>query len=311
VANTFVNIGKIARMALATLYEQTIMAQLVHRDYEAELGAKFGDTITIRKPASFTANVFDPVSGIVIQDATETSTSMTMNRIYDVSWELTDKDATLNMDDIRDRIIAPATEAIAQRIDRDLIALALSTGVTQAYGTDGTPSTNPTDLVQLAKILNDALVPAQGRFTVLTNTVGANYSSNSLMIAVEQRGDTEGIREASLGRKFGFDNHQSTNFPAGAITDVNMITGAGGPTVAAGAVGDSFAMHRNAIAFASRSLEKPDGLPSELVSVQSYKGLSIRLVKGYNQTLKKSVYSLDLLCGAKLLRPDHIVRLRG
>lgn len=310
-ANTFINIGKIARMALAVLYEKTLMAQLVYRDYESELGAKFGDTITIRKPATFVANVFDPATGIVIQDATETSTSMTMNRIYDVSFEITDKDLTFNVDDIRDRILTPAMEAIAQRVDRDLIALALSTGVTTAFGVEGTPSTNPTDLVQLGKLLNVALAPTEGRFTVLTNDVGANYSSNALMINADQRGDTEGIREASLGRKFGFDNHMSTNFPAGAITDVNMITGAGGPTVAATAVGDSFAMHRNAIAFATRTLEKPDGLPSELVATVNHGGLALRVIKGYNQTFKKSVYSVDMLCGAKLLRPEHIVRLRG
>ena len=52
--NTFLTPSIIARAALATLYENTIMAALVYRDYENEFQS-VGDTITIRKPTTFVA----------------------------------------------------------------------------------------------------------------------------------------------------------------------------------------------------------------------------------------------------------------
>ena len=58
-ANTFLTAQVIARQALANLFETTVMASLVHRDYEAEFNRKQGDAITIRKPAIFVAQEYD------------------------------------------------------------------------------------------------------------------------------------------------------------------------------------------------------------------------------------------------------------
>jgi hypothetical protein len=49
-ANTTLTPAVIARQALATLYAQTVMLPLVHRDFE-DTYQKVGDTITVRKPA--------------------------------------------------------------------------------------------------------------------------------------------------------------------------------------------------------------------------------------------------------------------
>lgn len=42
-ANTLLTPSMIARRALATLYNQTVMAQLVWRDYEPEFAGKIGE----------------------------------------------------------------------------------------------------------------------------------------------------------------------------------------------------------------------------------------------------------------------------
>ena len=63
-ANTLLTPSVIAQAALATLYETTVAAQLVHRDYDSEFVARVGDTVTIRKPAVFEAKEFDEATGI-------------------------------------------------------------------------------------------------------------------------------------------------------------------------------------------------------------------------------------------------------
>ena len=45
-ANTIITPDIIARMAYANLYATTVMAQLVHRDFEADFRGAVGDTIT-------------------------------------------------------------------------------------------------------------------------------------------------------------------------------------------------------------------------------------------------------------------------
>ena len=68
-ANTILTPDIIAREALMVLRNNAVMANLVHRDYSSEFVTGVGDTITIRKPATFTAKEF--AGTISVQDATE------------------------------------------------------------------------------------------------------------------------------------------------------------------------------------------------------------------------------------------------
>ena len=90
-ANTFLTPKVIARRALATLYQSTIAAQLVHRDYEPEFVNKVGQTVSVRKPAVFEADEFDPVTGIRIQEAAEDFVDVTLNHFADVSFAVSSR----------------------------------------------------------------------------------------------------------------------------------------------------------------------------------------------------------------------------
>lgn len=122
-ANTFLTAQVIARQALANLYETTVMASLVHRDYEPEFARKQGDAITIRKPAVFEAHEYNRATGIIVQEATETSVNMTLNHFADVSFAVTSEDMTLKIEDFDEQLLTPAMEAISQKIDNDLLLL--------------------------------------------------------------------------------------------------------------------------------------------------------------------------------------------
>ena len=76
--NTILTPDIIAREALMVLRNNAVMANLVHRDYSSEFVAGVGDTITIRKPASFVAKEFG--GEIEVQDATEESATVKMDK---------------------------------------------------------------------------------------------------------------------------------------------------------------------------------------------------------------------------------------
>jgi hypothetical protein len=134
VANRIITPSVIAKRALATLFNTTVFAGLVYRDYDPDFAGKQGDTVTIRTPAQFTAQDFS--GSITLQDIREGNLTATLSHHADVSFPITAKELTLQIDDLAERVINPAMEAIVQKVDGDIaseaLAMAVNGGDTQA-----------------------------------------------------------------------------------------------------------------------------------------------------------------------------------
>ena len=102
--NTILTPDIIAREALMVLHNNAVMANLVHRDYSSEF-AKVGDTISIRKPATFEAKEF--TGEIDIQDANETSIDVKLDKHIDVSFAVTSAEMTLDISDFSEQLLVP------------------------------------------------------------------------------------------------------------------------------------------------------------------------------------------------------------
>ncbi len=122
-ANTFLTPAIIAREAMMQLRANCVMAGLVHRDYSSEFVSGVGDTVTIRKPASFEAQEFDRTSGIAIQSAEENGVDVKLDKLLDVSFEVTAEQLTLEIADFSAQLLQPAMQSFAQKIDLYLLSL--------------------------------------------------------------------------------------------------------------------------------------------------------------------------------------------
>lgn len=305
--NTFLTPDIIARAALATLYETTVMSSLVHRDYEAEF-QNVGDTITIRKPTTFTATEYNRAAGITVQNATETGVPLTLNHFADVSFAVTSEDLTLNILDFGEQLLNPAMEAISQKVDRDIIAQAVA-DVTQEVGVVGGTNPplagtneyawdNPRVLIDAGRVLTQRNVPTTNRRAVVGPITQAQWLGDDLFNRADARGDTEGLREANLGRRvFGFDPYVTQNAPAPGV-------GAGTSSTETG-----LAFHQSAIAMAFRPLALPRG--AQNAAIANYKGFGLRVVYDYDIDKKQDVVSIDCLYGVKVLDPNRAVLIKG
>ncbi|KJK40229.1 hypothetical protein UK15_07710 [Streptomyces variegatus] len=311
-ANTFLTAQVIARQALANLYETTVAASLVHRDYEAEFNRKQGDAITIRKPAMFTANEYNRAAGITVQEAQETSVNMTLNHFADVSFAVTSEDMTLKIQDFDEQLLTPAMEAIAQKIDRDI--LALRDDIVQEVG-DATPNAAGEDyagyngdypwsdsrvLIQAGNVLDLKNVPAAQRSVIAGPTTKARWVAEKTWRQADKRGSTEGLLEASMGaRVSGFDPYWTQNIgqPAGSPAS-------GQPTTEV-----NVAFHRTAFALAFRPLELPQGALD--AAIMNYKGFALRIIRDYDIDKKQMVVSIDCLYGTKTLDANRAVLIKG
>ena len=266
-ANTFLTIDMIAKEALMILRKNAVMAGLVHRDYSKEFVAGVGDTITIRKPATFTVKDFVESTGITVQDATEDKQTVKMDKFYDVSFAVTSKDLTMNISDFSEQLLVPAMMAFRDKIDAEIIKVAegATHTVTHAEGLIA-----PADVISARKLLNDGATPLSMRSLVVGTQAEADLLSSELFVS-----------EASLGRKFGFDTYVDQN------------------------VGKkSLAFHKNALAFVTRPLALPQG--NKESAIVNYDGFGLRVVKDYDINKKKDIISIDMVCGVALLNDDMI-----
>lgn len=122
-SNTILTPTIIAKEALLQLKNNTVMSNLVHRDYANEFVAGVGNTVTIRKPATFEAKEFNRTTGIEIQDATEGSESVVLDKLLDVSFEVTAEQLSLDIADFSTQLLQPAMQSFAQKIDTYLLGL--------------------------------------------------------------------------------------------------------------------------------------------------------------------------------------------
>ena len=277
-ANTFLTIDMIAKEALMILRKNAVMAGLVHRDYSKEYVAGVGDTITIRKPATFTVKDFVESTGITVQDATEEKQTVKMDKFYDVSFAVTSKDLTMNISDFSAQLLVPAMMAFRDKIDAEIIKVAETAThtVTHAEGLIA-----PADVISARKLLNDGATPLSMRSLVVGTQAEADLLSSELFVSAEKVGSTEGLKEASLGRKFGFDTYVDQN------------------------VGKkSLAFHKNALAFVTRPLALPQG--NKESAIVNYDGFGLRVVKDYDINKKKDIISIDMVCGVALLNDNMI-----
>ena len=274
--NTLITPKIIAKEALMALNSNAVMSNLVHRDYSEEF-VHVGDTITIRKPATFTANEFG--GSIEVQDAKETGVPVKMDKLLDVSFTVTTKERSLDIEDFSQQFIKPAAEALVQKMDALLIGLEASctNRVNHAEGPIALK-----DILDARKMLNSKKAPLTDRSLVFGTDAEAELLANELFLAADKVGD-EGtaLREASLGRKLGFNCYLDQN-----IAKVSSYT-------------PSLAFNKNAFALVTRTPDLPTGAASAYI--ENYNGFGIRVVEDYDIKTKSETISLDMLCGVAIL----------
>ena len=293
-AHTFISPTVIAQRALATLYNTTVLAGLVFRDYDAEFNGKVGDTVNVRTPGTFEAKVFDRANGIELQDITETSIPVVLDTILDVSFPVTTEELTLEIDDFATRLLNPAMEAIVQSVDGRLAEALIDAATATATGTE------PNAVYRDARAkLSREKAPLLDRFAVLSPESVSTVLGDDLIVAADKSGWTDALRNANVGRLFGIESFES-----------NVL--GGGDTGVVGEDADTaegVAFHRDAIALVSRTLEAPMGVAGNQVAIENYKGLGLRVVRDYDIDKKQDVISVDFLMGVKPIRPEWAVEL--
>ena len=204
--NNFLTVKEIARAALPILADNIVMPALVTREFDGEFSGKLGDTVQIRKPEIKEAKEF--ISQIDPQAIDEKSVDIKLDKIADVSYEVTSKELTLNINNFNEQITTPAMKGLAEKINKD--GLALYKDVPYYVGDAGTDPAKLTDIKNARVALNKMKVPVSDRYCVWDPEADGNLSILDPLLnskATEQA--TAALQEGLIGRVGGFNHYMS------------------------------------------------------------------------------------------------------
>jgi hypothetical protein len=220
--------------SLAILEENMVIAGLVNRDFEDSV-AKFGDVVNTRRPGEFNALPKTDADDITLQDATATNVQVPLNQHIHTSFVIKDGEWSKSFKDLVQEYLAPAVLSISQRIDRILLGQVHNFLGESAGLLGGMTSSNAVDYVLDAReVLNVNNAYTTGRNLIVTPYAETKMLQNATFHQADRLGDAgTALREASLGRKLGFDIYQCQQ--ANYITDNSTETASGTVTSAAAA----------------------------------------------------------------------------
>lgn len=282
--NEFINqqVGAVANQALSVLHWTTLFPRLLARDIGVSGSIAVGDTVMVRVPAKLTASVFSRAAGIQIQDVTEGKVPVVMDKVWDVSVELTSEDLTLGLTDFGTQITAPAMLAISKAVDGACVAL-LKTTTTPVFEISRAKPVE--SVIDATAELNADEVGLAGRNLVVGTALAAALKKSEQLLRVDASGTGDVLREARIGRLAGADVYES----ARVASDEGLLFAPDGAV------------------YASRAMRTLGNVQS---STDTYESVALRTVIDYDITKKANIASWDTLTGGAILDPVRVMVLK-
>lgn len=225
-ANILTNvIPQLLAQGLLKLRATAVMPQLVNRAYDQQPGTK-GSTVDVPLPPTIAASDVTP-------GATPPSTSdiepgvvtIALDKWKEAAFYMTDKDMLDAMNGVMPLSASSAIESLVTAVEGDIFSAIHTGGVYNYVGTAGTtPFASDTSAFRSARaLLNAAKAPMGDRRVVLDVDADANLLGLAQFTDADKRGDTAGIIEGTIGRKFGSDWYMDQNVPLSTKTSAGTI----------------------------------------------------------------------------------------
>lgn len=289
-ANTLYTPEQVARATLSSLRWLTNLPRTVRQDFSSEFVAGRGQTVNVVGPISagkakvYTKANRDARAAIQFNELTQAYFPVTLeDQIYNAI-RLPDDFATFTLTDITRQVLIPQAESIVDDLAAPLIAE--MTGIVTdpsipAVAPDGSNIIQV--LIKTRQVLNDRHIPMGGRTFAVGADIEAAILSLPQLQKVNESGSSEVLREATIGRLFGFTIIADAALPA----DFGI------------------AYHRDAFAHVTRPSRQPEGAAKSATVAQD--GFALRWIQHYNPLQLEDQSVVDTFYGASTLDADRAV----
>jgi hypothetical protein len=193
--------------ALVQLTPNLVIGNLVQRDFDNKV-AKFGSRVEAFLPGTFEMlRKGAPCENLVTQSTAGSSVEVALNQWPYVSFLICDGDEDRSVLDLVETLLTPAVNALALGIDRILSVQMYDFINNNAGHLNNLDETNiKSYILEAREQMNRKNVPLRGRTMLLTPGTETDALSLDAFTDASKIGDDgTALREAAIGRKYGFD----------------------------------------------------------------------------------------------------------
>ena len=203
-----------AQESLMVLEENMVATNLVHRDFENEV-AQYGDVVNTRKPGEFTAKRKIDSDEVTVQNATAERVQVRLNQHLHTSFMIKDGEMSKSFKDLVAEFLVPAVRSIARAADQVVLnqVYQFQNNMVGKLSTDLSKAT----VVNANTVMNKNKVPNEpgSRNLILTPNAEGALLNVAEFTKVNEAGDGgQALRNAMIGRLFGFDCYMCQNTPS-------------------------------------------------------------------------------------------------
>ena len=293
-ANAIVKL--VAADALPAIVGNLVMGNLVNRDFEPTL-AQAGDTVNVPIPPTMTANNIAEGVSVVTQNPNLDNAQIRLTTHAEATFQIPDVTKVIAVPDLLKLYMQPALHAIAERIERDLLALApqftsnTPVGVTNTQLTEGVIDTAETSLFT-------AKVPAsQPKYLVVS---GESYSQ---LRQIPRFSEYSSAGEAGL--------RAIIDGSVGKLKDFYVFRSQYVSKTGAPVTTQNLAFSRNAIGLVTRRLPQPIAGTGAIAEYAEAGGFGIRVLMSYAPNTLAQQFTVDVLYGCAVLRDTHGIQINN
>jgi hypothetical protein len=295
VANAIVKL--VAADALPALVGNLIMGNLVNRDYEPTL-AQAGDTVNVPIAPQLVANNIAEGNAVQPQNPSLGNAQIVLNTHAEATFQIPDVTKVLAVPDLLRVYMQPAVVAIAEKIERDLLALYAGFSANTPLGTSGTPITEAL-LDQAETALFQAKVPSSApKYLIVDSNTYSQMRQISRFSEFQTAGDAglRAIVDGTIGKLKDFFVFRS-----------QYVSKTGSAPIAT----HNLAFCKDAIGLVVRRLPQPLPGTGAIAEYAELGNFGMRVTMSYQPNTLSQQFTVDVLYGCAILRNNHAVQVNS
>lgn len=222
-------ITTVAAEALAHLKDALVLKSLCATDVGAEYniksnGYQVGDTVNFKIDPVYEAKEFDPAVGVVAQPIRSSNRSLTIEKHFDITTEVSAKDKALNFEGFSAEVIAPAAYELATKVDT-YMASKIYQGMGLYTSADLFGAVSGTGGKDLALARKTALEQqlGQDKFCLMNTQLEATLLGQDWFTGASNRGDDRILRSGEMGTTMGLDFFRTINWSDATHTNSSGV----------------------------------------------------------------------------------------
>lgn len=280
-ANSFVTAGRVSALAIPLLSRQLVLPMTVARISGGEYAGDNGDTVTVRVPVPGAArNRADDNGGITYDDISEASVTVQLEHLYHAT-RVSDEELSLELVDFATQVTAVQVDAVARGAE-DTLAAVMNAVVADDDAVD--PLELEEAILEGRESLTKNDVPAGDRYIAHGPEVTTALLAIDKFVRVNESGDDGALRDATVGRLYGF------TFVESNALDANSAV----------------AYHRTGFAMANRAPVAPRGANDTATATAG--GLSLRQIFQYAPDVLSDASVLSTFAGSNVVDADRVYK---